>query len=327
MIIKVESYIPFHERILQENIFDIGKCLEINETIKIDKLKIVEPPLAVINFLKHDLTPDRSFRPKYKYLYSICDIDINIDRLKEWNSCTYDDRFSIENAVCIVSCIFGEILQLSDLAFPGVVDTYIGVSIVDNNAVKYIKGKRSISSLSNTVGNDKTWPIIKTIDIMTCVNWAYRVGFGYENFARKTNRIGRMLAAFTHIPHNRQGEVLFRAMQGLEAFYCDGTRELRRQLSSKSALFLGKWKENKNIVGRLYNSRSKFIHGSSSIGYFNQDLNYCDEYAEEIDDAADFATRLLVSTIQKCVIEDIFDINWSGLYNYETVKHPVYDSD
>lgn len=54
MIVKVESYIPFNERILQENIFDIGKCLEINETIKIDKIKIIEQPLAVLILLKHD---------------------------------------------------------------------------------------------------------------------------------------------------------------------------------------------------------------------------------------------------------------------------------
>lgn len=322
MIIKVESYIPFHERILQENIFDIGKCLEINETIKIDKLKIVEPPLAVINFLKHDLTPDRSFRPKYKYLYSICDIDINIDRLKEWNPCTYDDISPIKNAVYIVSSIFGEILQLSDLAFPGAIDTCTGISIVENNSVEYIKEKRSIPLI---VGNDETWPILKTIDIMTCVNWAYRVGFGYENFARKTNRVGRMLAAFTHLPHNGEGEILFRAMQGLEAFYSDGIGDLRRQLSDKSSLFLGKWKENKNIVGKLYDSRSKFIHGSSVIGYFNHDLNDHDESAEELSNATYFSVRLLVSTIQKCIVENIFDIIWS--YNYETVKHPVYDSD
>jgi hypothetical protein len=220
--------------------------------------------------------------------------------------------------------MFGDILQLSDFAFPGVINTETGVSIVDSKSVKYIKKKESIFSfpLSNTIGSDETWPTLKTIDITTCVNWAYRVGFGHENFARKTNRIGRMLAAFTHIPHNRQGEILFRAMQGLEAFYSDGIGDLRRQLSSKSALFLGKWKEEKNIVGKLYDLRSKFVHGSSSIGYFNQDLNDCDESAEEIDDAAYFATRLLVSTIQKCIVENIFDINWS--YNYETVKHPVY---
>lgn len=94
---------------------------------------------------------DRHFRFKCKNLHLTCDIDMNTDRLKEWNPYTCDDRLPIENAVCIVSSIFGDILQLSDLAFPGVIDTYTGVSIVDNKAIKYINEKRSIFpfSLSN----------------------------------------------------------------------------------------------------------------------------------------------------------------------------------
>jgi hypothetical protein len=147
------------------------------------------------------------------------------------------------------------------------------------------------------------------------LQWARRVGFGKESFA--SNRIGRALAAFTHVvglSHYREGEVLFRAMQGLEAFYCDGVGDLRRQLAEKIRVWIGPWDDKRNIIGKLYDVRSTFVHGASNMEYLN---HHRDSWAdnEKAKNEASFSTglavRLLVRSLQQCVKNDIADLTWS----------------
>jgi hypothetical protein len=102
-------------------------------------------------------------------------------------------------------------------------------------------------------------------------------------------------------------------MQGLEAFYCRGSGDLRRQLSEKSRLFLGKWDKMKNIVGSLYDFRSKFVHGSFNIERWNNDCMYNSKDMKDQDDlykATMFAIRLLLATLQKCVEQDIDNVEF-----------------
>jgi hypothetical protein len=124
------------------------------------------------------------------------------------------------------------------------------------------------------------------------------------------------MATFSHIvglTQYREGEVLFRAMQGLEAFYSEGSGDLRRQLAEKAALWLGRWESKKNIVGHLYDLRSKFVHGSSPLDYWNSNDEPLEEDKPqllELSVAASFAVRLLVATLQQCVRDGVADVHW-----------------
>ena len=108
-------------------------------------------------------------------------------------------------------------------------------------------------------------------------------------------------------------------MQALEAFYSDGVGDLRKQLSEKSSIWLGPWKHPKNIVGRLYDLRSSYVHGSSKLEYWNAQLKSWEEDEKlmtEMEAGTFFAVRLLVATIQKCIFSDVYDVRWS--YSVET---------
>lgn len=97
-------------------------------------------------------------------------------------------------------------------------------------------------------------------------------------------------------------------MQGLEAFYCRGVGDLRRQSSEKSKLFLGDWPTKKNIVGALYDVRSRFVHGNYPILRANCDYELPEElrkHEDEVSDAAGFAVRLLIASLHRCVKENI----------------------
>jgi hypothetical protein len=103
-------------------------------------------------------------------------------------------------------------------------------------------------------------------------------------------------------------------MQGLEAFYCHGNGDLRRQLSEKTRMWLGDWSDSKNIVGQLYDMRSRFVHGSGLIEYANHNLDGWAENHQGIKKqtyGTTLAVRMLIATLQKCVALNTSNIDWS----------------
>ncbi|MGV3572854.1 MAG: hypothetical protein ACO1PB_19850 [Ramlibacter sp.] len=214
---------------------------------------------------------------------------------------------------------FGEALEVvllfSELCSPGLIDTEEGMAVAEGGESQRIRKKTAHWDVGFPKEGDPVWPPVQRLDLLAVVRWLRRTSF-FESGLAKT-RVERALAAYTHVvglTTHQGGEVLFRAMQGLEAFYCDGNGDLRRQLSDKSAIWLGPWPEKLNVVGRLYDQRSKFIHGASKLQYWlthadawSEDERHMEEYWYSVN----FAVRLLLGTLQKCIGDDILDVQWS----------------
>lgn len=206
-------------------------------------------------------------------------------------------------------------LQLSELAYPGAIFTSEGLITDGNVVLSGIEKKFFLSCCCQRELSSIDWPSIKYLDLNLVAVWAKSIGFSESSFA--TTRVQRTFAAFTHVVGlgwNRDGEILFRSMQGLEAFYCDGIGDLRRQLSQKSQIWLGPNPEKLNIIGHLYDLRSKFVHGSAKMQYWHDVSDPWDEdkkTMEYFSDGVGFATKILLSTLQRCVIESVKDVNWN----------------
>jgi hypothetical protein len=163
---------------------------------------------------------------------------------------------------------------------------------------------------------EKVWPKLHQPKLVDVVKWIKKISAFNPPVA--TTRLQRTFAAFTYVLRHRhmesEGELLFRAMQGLEAFYCDGVGDLRKQLADKTQVWLGLTQSPSNIVGKLYDLRSKYVHGSAAMPYAVS-IEDPDEHApstmREFYDGVELATRLLVATLQRCVTEQIQDIKWS----------------
>ena len=111
-------------------------------------------------------------------------------------------------------------------------------------------------------------------------------------------------------------------MQGLEAFYCDGIGDLRKQLSDKTQLWLGLRDDPSNLVGKLYDLRSKYVHGSATMPYaisIEDPEQHAPLAMKQFYGGVDFSTRLLLATLQKCVKEGVRDIQWD--FTYRTTRH------
>jgi hypothetical protein len=214
---------------------------------------------------------------------------------------------------------FGEALEtvllFSELSEPGLIDTEEGVVLTEEGESHHIRKKTAHWDVGVPKERDPVWPPLRRLDLLDVLRWLRRTSF-FESGLAKT-RVERALAAYTHVvglTTHRGGEVLFRAMQGLEAFYCDGIGDLRKQLSDKSAMWLGAWPEKLNVVGRLYDHRSKFIHGASKLEYWATHADAWEEderHMEEYWFAVNFAVRLLLGTLQKCIADGILDAQWT----------------
>jgi hypothetical protein len=329
MLISVKTYVPFfksmrviddddiHGRVQagqQQFLEDIGVFLSLwNPSIKSAKARYAAPPKEVLEWMKG------------KSLFAstrLCDhaevsaeVNVDIDELKEISNTTTIEQEYIRGFAAIdVSAAIEAALVLSELALPGCINTLDGMSVVEDHNVYAVREKRSYYSLLNPEENEPRWPELKQVGLVRTLKWGKTIGYGKIAFA--SARVGRGLAAFTHVvalSEHREGEALFRAMQGLEAFYCDGNGDLRRQLSDKSAVWLGRWADKRNVVGKLYDVRSKFVHGSGVMEYWGHSRDAWSENEKaksEYSFSAAFAIRLLVATLQKCIREDIYNISW-----------------
>ncbi|WP_305965624.1 hypothetical protein [Marinobacter salsuginis] len=329
MLLNVKAYIPLFKLLhgLYEDEESLAEALERRELFfeqlpsaiemlngNISSCTLIEerPPESVTSWLGY-----RSLLGSirlYEYVTISAKVGVDTDKLKEINRV---DSIESDFVEAIAATTLAEALEdalfFTELAFPGVVRTSEGLSV--SGAASYpVKEKDALHANHNPDEDQPNWPLLVTLDLTRCISWAQKVGFKSSAFANC--RLGRSLASLTHVVSfgsQRDGEKLFRSMQGLEAFYCDGVGDLRRQLSVKVGLWLGPWGSKRNIVGHLYDLRSKFVHGASNIDYNNY---HGDAWAEnekmasETQYSSDFASRLLTATLQKCVAEEVSNINW-----------------
>jgi hypothetical protein len=225
-----------------------------------------------------------------------------------------EDLFSAMAAMHLGEAI-DTLLMFSELSHPGRINTAQGVVVTPQGGNASVRAKNCFFQLWHPEDNDPTWPAINTLVLQDVLSWVKGTSF-FTN-ALAVSRIERCLAAFTQMVHlgpRREGETLFRAMQSLEAFYCDGTGDLRKQLADKAALWVGRWEEPKNIVGHLYDMRSKFVHGGAKLRYWSDNADPWEEdekHMRSFEHAVSLAARLVIATLQRCVTDRIHDIEWS----------------
>lgn len=301
-----------YERSRDQFINQLGEALQyLSKDIVEVGTSIHTPPAEIFEILSHrNLFNNAKF---VEYIQIQAAVEIDLEELHRLNKGELEQEFVDATSAIHLSALLEQILVLSELALPGCISFDEGVAV--NGMSCTIKAKRAFHDLRFPEGKGSVWPSLIELDLRSVVKWA--LGTSFADSALGKTRVERCLAAYTHVialTQNSEGEVLFRAMQALEAFYSDGSGDLRKQLSDKSSIWLGPWPDRRNIVGHLYDSRSKFIHGASSLEYsFARSDPWEEDEKMMIDfhSSSTFAVRLLVATLQRCVERDVHELSWS----------------
>ena len=200
-----------------------------------------------------------------------------------------------------------------NIAFPGFFEVSEGYIFVKDK--RYIKTETSYSSLLDAVlsARERKWPEIQILNIGDTWDWLLR----RENFinAMSSNPIERALSAFTHIFQAENYDDLFYSLIGIEAIYTDGKQGILEQLRKKSSAIFGEPENYKNSLSKMYDIRSRFIHGNLNFPskYYRYDgIEQFDNFMKkEYTQCLEMAEALLVGTIQQFVIRDAETLNFN----------------
>jgi hypothetical protein len=324
---EVTAWVPIKKRFDLSVPDDLYECLEafsaglpfaltrLLPSLAETESHVARPPRKVTRDL-FLLNPNSLLQPDcYEFLKVQCSLHHDKESIQAQDS---NSSISDNDILCMaaseLSSALEDALVLAQLAYPIRISSGTGRIWV---------GRHPLNTISNISGfpsdpiypSEPWWPAIGIVPIEEVCDWESRLGLFQQGIARTP--VQRALASFTHaaaLSTTRSGELLFWAMQGLEAFYCRGNGDLRRQLSEKSKLLLGPWQDTKNIVGRLYAFRSKFVHGDCNLDRWNNDLAIEPsdwKTLEAFESALGLAVRMLLATLQKCAREKIVGVEFN----------------
>ena len=227
---------------------------------------------------------------------------------------------SFRFASCFAQYV-ADILFATHIALPGILDASPGFLFMGANGDRIPTDGMS-SDLSRVVlkAKEYNWPPILDLSVIQVLQWLHRLP-GFTQGLGK-GAVGRAVAALSYLI-NLQGSAfdtneldLIWALLGLEAVYGRESAGSKTQLLQKSEVLLGKRKTHKKILGRIYDTRSRLLHGDLDIplGYYNQlgyDNSRTYDFLKQQEEDILFATSVLLSTIQHLIVENRHSIQFS----------------
>lgn len=322
---QVRAWLPIRTTVFNDDecaaVVDAGISSFLNELpealpmifSEIQNVQVVQtdPPEGVAAYIARTSSLHRP--PLFQCVCVIADA-VFLPRESEAETTDHVPNVELADAAYYLGRALDIALDLSELSSPGCIWAVEGAVVIREGIYAQTSAKRFFGALHPRAEFPAAWPPVVTLPLTRVVRWAKAVGMLSAPLAE--SRLQRVLAAYTNLVGlETQGdnEPLFRAMQALEAFYCDGVGDLRRQLAEKTRVWLGQHDGTTNIVGQLYDVRSKFVHGSAKLEYRHSTADpweHDEKTMFQLSSGASFATRLLVASLQRCVVEQVIDLSW-----------------
>lgn len=144
------------------------------------------------------------------------------------------------------------------------------------------------------------WPNLDKLDINDVIE-----SFNFNNYSLEgisKNDFQRAINSFSHNFFNlfdKSTDILFWNMVGIEALLAKGNKDIQSQIKEKSSLILGEPTEFKKKLTRLYEYRSKFIHGELNFPpKFSSDY---ESFDNDYFDYMSFSSSILLSLIRNMI--------------------------
>lgn len=190
---------------------------------------------------------------------------------------------------------------LINLTYATNVDFIHGVIYSDSN--KYIGKTKIIASdimYAYAHSRKMNWPIIKNVKLIDTINWFYKFNIHPNN--RSENNLHRAINGFSNLfgsLREKRSADLFWVMLAIESLLVESNQNVTSQFKEKSKIILGEPKEYKRKLTKLYEYRSKLIHGKFNIypKFYSDYKNVKVEY----NDYLMFAVSILIALIRELI--------------------------
>lgn len=206
-----------------------------------------------------------------------------------------------------------DVIIAANLASPGSLHTDERVLVGDGIPVRMHAGFSGLLPEAVERAFKQEWPPIVTVPFQTVWEWLNAIPGLKEGQGR--GRLGRAVSAFSYLMSagvtGAPTMGLMWALVGLEALYAKGNQALQAQLIEKSEVILGKRTTHKKNFGRMYDFRSRFVHGDIDfpLSYVSDTIDF-DAFDREAREAELLATATLVSTLQQLVVRGMHELEF-----------------
>ena len=283
-----------------------------------------------INFISITLLEGRKFKKEYNSIYKYketkqhnCEL-IKFSLLFEPSQIKHENYYS-NIAVLYFSKLIYEIILIANICMIGSIDYCDSVIMLDNNYCDSKLDRIDVWSLQRAYEliMKYNWPVNNDLSFLDGWNWhekhlLYFDGFSINKTSRAINALSRIFT-FDQNADDFSNELLW-AMIGIEALLTDGKGGIIEQVKEKLAiLFNDSTPHIRKIINKMYNYRSRFVHGDidfQGFGYFFDAAERFIKYTDEQMEAVDISIAILVSTLQY-----IIKNNWSGIKFENIVKN------
>ncbi len=147
------------------------------------------------------------------------------------------------------------------------------------------------------------WPKVFGLNLMQTLEW-YSSNNLHPDFNSK-NKLHRAINSFSYqfsTLFETDTSILFWTMLGIETLLAEGNTNIINQIKDKTSLILGEPKEFKKRLNKLYNYRSRFVHGDIDFpAKFSSDY---DNFESEYYVYVHFATSILLSLVRTLIIQN-----------------------
>jgi len=213
------------------------------------------------------------------------------------------------------------IQQALALAAPGAFKTYPAWvrTHLDKNATEVGPCLNYALTDAAALARNQGWPQLKTLRLDSVMRWFMRLSWLPHHAGESA--LSRAYNALTHVIHAEHSEAehaLFYAMIGLEALYGGERESVFRTIQDRVNATLGAPTTFRRALSKMYDIRSRFVHGSLPFYPFHRPDEPSSSAEQEIDVAANTAIAVLAASLQKLIDTD------SSSLRFTVTAEPVH---
>ena len=280
-----------------------------------------------IDFIIITLLEGKKYRKEYNSIYKYKNIKQKNCELLKFTLSFNENNIIQETyinklAILYFSKLIYEIFLIANICMIGSIDYCDSVIMLNNEYTDSKLERIDVWSLQRAYDfiQKYKWPAINDLSFIDGWNWhenhlLFFDGFSINKTSRAINSLSRIFT-FDLKSKDHSNDLLW-AMIGIEALLTNGKGGVLEQVREKLAvLFNNSTPSIKKIINRMYNYRSRFVHGDidfQSFGYFFDAAERFTKYTDEQMETVDISIAILVSTLQY-----IIKNNWSGI-NFEII--------
>ena len=259
-----------------------------------------------------DLIPRRYLKVSSKFKYKLLKLHDELENIIS---------FSDEQLISMTSKHYIKIFEKSivdliialNIASPGVIRTLNGLIALDGNKYKFFKGINNNLWEATQQARNIGWPTISSLNFLDVWEWILSVPGFINGFGK--GKTGRALAAFSYLFSSNDNffERMIWSIIGLESLYGESSMSIRKQLLDKTEVVIGSRTKNKKNIGKMYDLRSRYLHGDvdfPSRHFIFDAMSEYEQFLFDISNAELTFSAVLVATLQEMIKRNIYELTF-----------------